>query len=405
MLTLGTAFLLVPSILKDGLLNITASASVLQGFAVGRGLDRTFLFYSSAYRQLYDISFLGVAFKMDLAWFLVNSVLLIASLFAIVSLIENTKSDSATVSADGIDEDPLPFCKLVWGEFDYHLTEEEEAELQQRAITTNVKKLLSEKQDELEQELINKSWKTTARRVFGWFVTFAIMAGTIVGVSYLIFFQDRIESLLVAYVGLDSVASLLVPLVVQVFKIGSPIIIRLLVQFEQHKSDSSFRHQFGRVFLVRMFFVMTVIFQTLNNQKNTSNDPNFCLETAVGIVFYRLIVFDYLVEILTAMVWQSSLYGVRWCVLRCTNTEVQSITIELENLKLRTASSNSETVADPAEEISAAYKDVFSADEIRRRELEHKLYLHYETLKSEFEVPDNLIDLIYRQVCAFSWNS
>jgi hypothetical protein len=153
-----------------------------------------------------------------------------------------------------------------------------------------------------------------------------------------------------------------IPLTVTLFKSMAPIIIKATVTFGQHKSDSHFRQMFGRVFLVRMFFVMTVIFQTLAQDAKVSRvllapggntthgwtnstgsssssgawanltlasaygnstaavygdvDPDGCLETRVGKVFYRLVVFDFLVEIFSASVLQYLTYTLRWFLLR-----------------------------------------------------------------------------------------
>ncbi len=77
-----------------------------------------------------------------------------------------------------------------------------------RSITTNVKKLLSEKQEEAEQTLIKKSWKITLRRVIGWVVTVAVMVGTIYAVGQLIFNQMAVEAFIASYISSQSVASL-----------------------------------------------------------------------------------------------------------------------------------------------------------------------------------------------------
>jgi hypothetical protein len=438
--------------------------------------------------------------------FAVNALILILSLIALVLHVESTEEDASKDLEDGTaedDSDALPFCNLIVGGFDFKLTDSDASDLRLRSITTNVKKLLSEKQEEAEQVLMKKSWKITLRRVVGWIATLAVMVGTIFAVGQLIFNQAKVEAFITLYVSSQSVATLFIPLTVTFFKSLAPIIIKATVTFEQHKSDSHFRHMFGRVFLVRMFFVMTVIFQTLAQDAKVSRivvapggnatvivgtstsgfatasgngtvaafadvDPDGCLETRVGKVFYRLVVFDFLVEILSASVLQYLAYSFRWFMLRFS-ADGEAILAKVAELKnfddedaARTAASleeqarldeladaeaeakaEQERVADGGqraddtatstkvtkalakairlaemkrkreasaaqqkakedeqahENVASHQRHMFSEQEIYRRELKFQVNQHREKVKSEFEVPPNLINIMYVNV-------
>jgi hypothetical protein len=394
MLNLVLAFMfcvvIVPSLFA-GSYHVGAWSN-LKGLVVGTGMENTFFFYG-AYQSTYfgnsvttvtrlqnstvwnaftNSSILLVTpvtttevvpgrFKMDLAWFLVSSGALMMSLLATIAHVDEETGKSKSSS----------FCELVFGQFNHRVCEPGAATLQQTWIATTLRSMMKEQIETM------KSKKKFAKRSFirrgcGIGSSIIVIAITVTVISLLIYYEhpsatrqpifgfSSVYEWLQANTPIPDVFLLyVVPFVVFVLKTASPKLIQLLISLEDRPPSTAFRHLFIREFALRMFFVLAVMFQTFNSASTQS-----CIESAVGIVFYRLILFDFFIDVLFSTV-------VPFLVLFVKQTVFCGC--------LRSSKKNDQVGLLP-----------------------HQIDDDESSLKSEFDIPGALLNLMYRQTLIWS---
>jgi hypothetical protein len=378
--------------------------SNLKGLAVGSGLENTFFFYG-AYKSSYfgDYSTTATSmqnstvwnsltnssvvllqsvttttavagwFKMDLAWFLVTSVALLVSLLATI----------AHVDENAIKNRDFPVSQLVFGQFNHRICDPGAASLQQSWLAISLKTILLERSEQMEAKQ-HQSWTVVMRRIFGMFWSLIITLVTVTFISLIIYYEhpsttrsslfgiSSVNEWLNQYTAIpDTLLLYVVPLVVSIFKAITPWLIEALVNFEMHKSSAAFRHLFFRVFALRMFFVFAVMFQTFNSATSQS-----CIESAVGIVFYRLVIFDFIIDALMSTLVAGLVLAVKRCWhAYCCSATKPNITLD----KVTPDDSQNPDLANA-----------------------HPSNAEIDDLKSEFDIPSALLSLMYRQALIWS---
>lgn len=133
---------------------------------------------------------------MDLAWFLVCSSMLFVSLLATISHVDD--SDGRSGSRAHLNADDIPFCQVVFGQFNHRIADAEASELQRRWLAINFQTLLLEKNEEIEA-MQTKTWRVYVRRTIGILFSFIITAVTVTGISLLIYYEVCMFCLLFAH--------------------------------------------------------------------------------------------------------------------------------------------------------------------------------------------------------------
>jgi hypothetical protein len=369
MLSLLAAILIVPRLTVSNFSNITNWMGMLQG----TGLEQTSYFYQG-YNATMILS-TKVVYQFDIAWIMVCSAMLFVSLVAIAIHIDAT---SPVAAEEGSDES-VPFSKVVFGAFNWRLTDSNAMDLQRRWMATNLKSLVAQ-ESEKDEYIKAKNWVTTVKRTWGILFSLALLAAVITFISLLIIYQSNanLQKYFLKYFGDASV--FFVPACISILSAITPKVISWIVEFEGHKSASAFKHLFARIFILRMFFVLVVMYQTY--QTATEDNAVSCEETAVGVVFYQLVIFDFIIECITSTIVPFLSIRVKRCFYKCD-------------------SSHAKLAEDQDVELLAQENPHADIDKVKGM-LDHQIKLERDQFKGEFNVSFALLDLIYRQALIWS---
>eukprot|EP00457_Paulinella_chromatophora_P001539 gb/GEZN01001541.1/.p1 GENE.gb/GEZN01001541.1/~~gb/GEZN01001541.1/.p1 ORF type:complete len:856 (-),score=150.05 gb/GEZN01001541.1/:332-2899(-) len=205
--------------------------------------------------------------------------------------------------------DNTPFSALVLGGLDFTIKSKFSMQMQRRQRQRTMGILTEEAQEGnryfQKHHNISKNFEGAVRYATG--VGLSAIFGVLSSlcIAYIIVFEDKIRSysLLHELSFLQSLSSLLTPLMVSFFKMLTPMVLVALVGFEHHpRALERFRATFLRLFLTRMAYVVVVLFQTLyleTKQKKGS----VCNETLVGIIYWNLVMIDLILELILALVY------------------------------------------------------------------------------------------------------
>ena len=142
------------------------------------------------------------------------------------------------------------------------------------------------------------------KQCIGAFLTLLIITGSCATIYGLIIEQDEaIAYLQEEQPDLAEYAALIVPSAVSFLKSATPIFIFMIVAYEKYQlAEEKFRQTFLRIFIVRMFFIIILLVQTLlqgsddPDEMSSLEAPTSCRETDVGIIYYATIVVDAVID-------------------------------------------------------------------------------------------------------------
>jgi len=337
----------------------------LSGLVIGTGMEYSFMFYGDGYKRVYP----ETGFRMYLAWVFVCVAALIVSLIENLSRFHFISHDDE-VSANN------KFSRLAFAGYNFNMREASEHQIQSMSFMTRFYNLLTEVHDDqvsrgtdaAASQVGGGYYRLKLRRLLGALMTLIFLAASAVLVAFLIVNKQDVEDETESSLGWAS--DYLVPACITVIKLMVPQFVYRIVAFERYdRASDEFRHKFFRIFIMKMFFVLLILFQTqaLKQSENTT-----CLQTLTGVIYYRMMFTDLIADIITSLIFPSLMF--------------------LAKLKIL----GPKKVVQPRQ------------DDPQREHLRYeyeKMLLTYkpnDLRKNEFRLPENMIDIMYRQALVWS---
>jgi hypothetical protein len=132
-----------------------------------------------------------------------------------------------------------------------------------------------------------------------------------------------------------------------------------------------------------------------------------CMQTSLGILFYRVLLYDIAIEILFVLIFPVlKVYVLNpislMCHDCCSEEDQQGDDIELDDLEKAQQKEAQEIMANA----SSSKEDIARANQVvnNLEALVHsrKKAAHTESIKDEFNILDNIVDILYRQILVWS---
>lgn len=140
------------------------------------------------------------------------------------------------------------------------------------------------------------------------------------------------------------------------------------IEYENGRDGPKWRNYFGRVLLLRLSYIGVIMNGAIQGQEDTTAET--CLESVIGMTFYRVLLCDFIVEIVFSFIFPCTRVQYNKCCLLCKGSEDDS-SIEMDNIGEKTR-----------RDLRAA-KDAVS-------------------VKLKFDLLDNTLDILYRQTLIWS---
>jgi len=398
------------------------------GVIFGKGMEDSFLFYSEGYPPtlLRD-----EGYRVDIAWVFVVTAVFVVSVIDSLSRFELSTDDRDDANANAL--------RLVFGSFSYNKRTASEFVNQSVHMSSAMYTLMLTKEEderhETTAEVVGTAYYALKlRRFTGYLFSAAVMVGSCVLIAYLVLEEDTIR--VNAQDSLAQFAELIVPVSISGLKLFVPFVLRQLVFFENYaRTKDIARHVALRIYFMKMFFVLIVLFQTLSLSGDELRD-GICPQTIMGILYYRLFMTDIVVDMLCSVgIPLATYYAARLCnPCREFNPEDyrDDAAKAIEKAKKRTIrvgccaspedEAEAQRIADAGEgkantvrqyccfsvrEIESSDARVTESDMRRITELARYVRLldrisPDEVYKPEFRVPENLIELMYKQALVWA---
>eukprot|EP00808_Paulinella_micropora_P006795 g21707.t1 len=330
------------------------------GLILGTGLANSWMFYGG-----YGAAMEGL--RMDVLWVLVPLGMLF---LALGFNLRYMGGDRDVFGA----EDKTPFSALVLGGLDFTLRSRFSMEMQRRQRQRTMGILTEEVRERVKyfqkHHNIARSFEGAMRYATGFSLSLVFGISSAIAIAYIIVFEDKVrkQAFVQSLPFLDDISSLLTPIMVTFFKIITPMVLVALVSFEKHpRALERFRVTFMRLFLSRMAYVVVVLFQTLYLETQKSAEGAICNETMVGIIYWNLVMIDFLIELTVSLVYNP----VRlWLIRRALCYDSGHFTYV----------SAADFGTQPQSELDADFQ-----------------VLRQDKYKREYNIPKELIDIMYRQ--------
>lgn len=334
--------LLVPGIMHFSATDIDD----FSGLIIGLGFERTWFFYGG-YPPSYENNY-----RIDLLWLLCPTLMLLIGLYkALVNV------DARNVISAGNEENETAFSAALFAMWDHKISSRTNIKLQRYRLGKTLENMLGEKR-EFARVQLDRNMKNRVLRLLGSLFSFIYAGITAALIGFLLVNEQEMILRVQSNPLLANFATLVVPTVVSGFKAASPSVMQFIVTLEPHaRSADRFRVMFLRIFIVKMFYLLVVLFQSgslTETQKGLG-----CKETQIGITYYKILWIEHIFEIGLSVIMP-------WFLLRTKNRCLQKFTNE---------KSFSE------EEYEDGIKDMRDKDKI----------------KDEFAVAKELIDVMYVQ--------
>eukprot|EP00463_Aulacantha_scolymantha_P001830 TRINITY_DN2455_c0_g1_i1.p1 TRINITY_DN2455_c0_g1~~TRINITY_DN2455_c0_g1_i1.p1 ORF type:complete len:292 (+),score=21.43 TRINITY_DN2455_c0_g1_i1:188-1063(+) len=204
-------------------------------------------------------------------------------------------------------------------------------------------------------------------RILGLFLTLLVM---VISLTLLVFLVQNEEEILKK--SMDWQSLLIIPAIVAIWMWLSPKIIFFLVKIERWSTEETkFKHYFYRSLALRLAYVLIIIWTILKKQRV----EGVCLETQSGQFFYRLVLVDFVLEILISLIFPFCRNMMSRCFAKCckiipTHVSVRSVDVDIEMTTL-------------------AQKNLIRRASPRR--------VYEDSTLAEFRIADNILAVICRQ--------
>jgi hypothetical protein len=344
-------------ILLPGMQDFTWSGSdttSYRGLLFGDGMQDSWMFYGG-YKNRYG------RYKMDVAWVLVTGTVMFLGLLSVIT----------HISSGNADLDPhFSFSHALFGGWDHNVSNLRQAKVHKLHANTQLDQLLAAYDNRQFAREVASYW-TTLPRIFG--ISLSIFVITVYGSVVISLIQYENETLL------SDVQTqwkfLLVPGIISVTKEIIGAILSWIVGFERHYDAATrFQHHFSRAFILRMMIVLILVFSVFDSDTEDERVAQYCKETEVGVLFYRVMLTDFVVEIVQLIVLPYARRGIYACYNCCCDTNDEVISLQAHTLDLVDTDGS-----------QASYSD----DTDQR-------------WKREFNISGNLLHLVYRQAMLLS---
>lgn len=379
-LVLLTAFIWVPGMLNydyagkpivvtrdfpSGPRNVTITRDLV-GLVLGVGMEESFMFYGGGYKAVYPQYH---DYRMDLCWvFVCTAVLLVSLLDSIARYIVN--------DTEGADL-ALAISRLAFTQYDFSVRGEAAHRLQSMQFTALLYSTVIGKKEMnlVETEQIGMQYYISkVRRLLGIIISLSFMGGAAFVIAYLILNEDAIRTD-ASDSSYSFLAEFIVPGSVSALKLLVPIVVNFIVVFEKYeRAKDTFRHASIRIYFMKMFFVLVVLFQTLALNIDRIRDGT-CPQTNTGLLYYRMLITDIVVDTLSSVASPALIYACKLHVCTCCFLRQPP---ELRN-----------DATDDEYEKHTYYSVIYS---INKNDL----------LKGEFRIPENIIELMYKQAIVWA---
>ncbi len=356
----------VERIIGNQVRNVTVQRDY-RGIVLGLGMEDSFMFYGDGYKQRYSEYY---NYMMDVAWVFVCTAVML------VSLLDNLARFSITEETAEV---TLGVCRLAFAQYDFSVRGERAHKLQSMQFSSKLYSSIIGKAEENRMENTRESvgsayYILKLRRFLGLLFSLAFMGGASLAIIELILNEEQIRNDSRANIS-TYVAELIVPVCVSALKLMVPLVVKALVDFENYeRAKDAFRQTSLRIYLMKMFFVLVVLFQTLALSSDKTRDGT-CPQTNTGILYYRMLVIDLAVEFLSSLVIPGVIYSMKRWVCTCI------FKLDVPPLK----------------------------DNATDAEQEKQLYLMVlksldptDLIKNEFRIPENIIELMYKQALVWA---
>ena len=336
----------------------------LVGLITGTGMEYSFMFYGDGYKPVYPTT----GFRMYLAWIFVCVSALV------VSLVENLSRFHFVSEEDDVSENNK-FSRLAFAGYNFNGRSATTHEVQSLSFMTRFYNMLTEvheaeaaKSDVEARGVGDGYYALKFRRFVGAVLSLAYLAGSGFLIAWLIVHEDEVTN--DTKDSLGGASPFLVPFVVSILKLLVPQFVYIVVDFERYRKASlEFKHKFFRIFVMKMFFVLLVLFQT---QALSQSESPTCLQTQTGMIYYRMLLTDIAIDVVSSLFIPLVVFGLKVKIL-----------------------GPKKLVPPP---VGAPQKDLL------RYEYEKMLnaYNPHDLRKVEFRLPENMISIMYRQALVWS---
>eukprot|EP00698_Gefionella_okellyi_P022595 TRINITY_DN7504_c0_g1_i1.p1 TRINITY_DN7504_c0_g1~~TRINITY_DN7504_c0_g1_i1.p1 ORF type:complete len:859 (+),score=192.29 TRINITY_DN7504_c0_g1_i1:51-2579(+) len=277
----------VPFIVSYGWGPITLSQLTWQSMQ-GVGFNTTF-FYYGGYPQS-----IGTRWWFDIDYVIVLLATFALSMLAILIHIRGVVSRGGEGISLVRKDHKLPFSTLLFNSWDFTLTDKDAAITLQHGVTQLLREQLMEeslKRKDLRRRTTKEVVCKVLLRILGALLTLVFLAGTLAVITVLVAYKTQIESL-------TSLGPLLTTVIVAVVNAGVPMCIRIISAIESWDSDRTRLFLLvGRIYVIKILNVVYLMFQLYTQA--TANAADTCPESVVGETFWRLLVTDLGVGIVT----------------------------------------------------------------------------------------------------------
>lgn len=251
------------------------------GLVIGSGFQNTFFFYGS-YPATYG------SYRIDLLWLLCPTLMLLIGLWKALANVD------AHNIITGSESNEVAFSAALFATWDHKISSRTNIKLQKYRIGKTFENMLGEKR-EFARVQLDKSVKNRVLRMLGLLASIIYAGLTAALIGFLLVNEQEMILKAQSSTLLASFATLLVPTVVSSFKAASPSVMEFIVQNEPHaRSTDKFRIMFSRIFIVKMFYLLVVLFQSgslTESQKGVG-----CKESLIGITYYKILWIEHIFE-------------------------------------------------------------------------------------------------------------
>lgn len=334
------------------------------------GRQRNSFYYWGYYNEFYYNGNLD----MQLAWLAVATIVIITALVSIINRVLGGDFHK-------VEKGAMPFCKNVFAAYDHSLINSEARQLVQNGIMIRLHETLLE---ELDTQMNEVNFSIILKRILGVLSTVLVAIVTVFCIMALITYENLISKAAVEqYPAAVILAEYITPAGVNVINALYPIILNKLVTYEQWSAGIQFQQKFFRTFILRMFSIIVTLFVTDNAAGSfvVKEGEEFCKMSVIGEMLLKFIILATLLEIGKKVIMPFSMYHLKNCCNLIEKDEEKDkdskMSSDLESAEKR------EIIAKLAVNMKKGKTDFFE--------------MKGDSWKSEFSIPNALVDAMYYQ--------